>query len=74
MQVGVSEQKPADQTETWANWVEAEFGERPADPDASDWLPATDSKVVEPDATASKEAWEKWLKAEFGEVPEKPEP
>lgn len=74
VQVGVSEQKPSDQTETWANWLEAELGERPADPDVSDWLPTIDSKAVEPDATASKKAWEKWLQAEFGEVPDNPEP
>ncbi|KAF3040925.1 hypothetical protein E8E12_007099 [Didymella heteroderae] len=74
--VEVSEQRPADQTETWASWVEAEFGERPKDPDAHDWLAATASKPVsgEPDPTATREAWETWLEAEFGEKPKDPEP
>ncbi|KAJ4380468.1 hypothetical protein N0V86_003823 [Didymella sp. IMI 355093] len=78
--VEVSEQRPADQTETWASWVEAEFGERPQDPDAHDWLAATASKpdavehdADEPHPTANKEAWETWLAAEFGEKPKDPE-
>jgi hypothetical protein len=72
----VSEQRPTDQTETWASWVEAEFGERPKDPDAHDWLTATASRAVEPepDPTASKEVWETWLQAEFGEKPKDPKP
>ena len=74
--VQVSEQRATDLNETWASWVEAEFGERPKDPDAHDWLAATTSKPVEeePNPTASKEVWEKWLEAEFGEKPENPEP
>lgn len=70
--VAGSEQRATDPNETWASWVEAEFGERPKDPDAHDWLAATTSKPVdeEPSPTASKEVWEKWLEAEFGEKPE----
>ncbi|KAH6614912.1 hypothetical protein C7974DRAFT_55987 [Boeremia exigua] len=72
--VEVSEQKATDATETWASWVEAEFGERPKEPEAHDWLTAMTSAPVgaEPDPTASEEAWEKWLQAEFGEEPEEP--
>ncbi|KAF1924454.1 uncharacterized protein M421DRAFT_18430, partial [Didymella exigua CBS 183.55] len=33
VEVEVSEQQAQDRTETWASWVEAEFGERPRDPD-----------------------------------------
>ncbi|KAF2631883.1 hypothetical protein BU25DRAFT_406415 [Macroventuria anomochaeta] len=71
----VSEQRPTDLNKTWASWVEAEFGERPKDPDAHDWLAATTSKPVkdEPNPTASKEVWETWLEAEFGEKPKDPE-
>lgn len=69
--VAVSEQRATDPNETWASWVEAEFGERPQDPDAHDWLAATTSKPVdeEPGPTASREVWERWLEAEFGEQP-----
>lgn len=75
-QVAVSEQRPTDPNETWASWVESEFGERPKDPDAHDWLAATTSKTAdeEPSPTASKEVWEKWLEAEFGEKPKDPQP
>ncbi|KAJ4985583.1 pentatricopeptide repeat domain-containing protein [Stagonosporopsis vannaccii] len=74
--VAVSEQRVTDPNETWASWVEAEFGERPKDPDAHDWLAATSSKPVdeEPGPTASKEVWEKWLEAEFGEKPNDSKP
>lgn len=74
--VEVSEQRPTDRNETWASWVEAEFGERPKDPDAHDWLAATTSTPVsvEPSPTATKEAWETWLEVEFGEKPKDPEP
>ncbi|KAF3005650.1 hypothetical protein E8E13_003679 [Curvularia kusanoi] len=67
--VSVSEQKPLDRTETWASWVEAEFGQRPEHPDAHDWLSAGEqgSGNSEPSSTASREVWEKWLQAEFGE-------
>jgi hypothetical protein len=72
----VSEQRPTEIKETWASWVEAEFGERPQDPDAHDWLAATTSSPVgkEPPATASKEVWESWLEAEFGDKAKDPEP
>jgi hypothetical protein len=74
--IEVSEQRPTELNETWASWVEAEFGERPKDPDAHDWLAATTSKLVEeePKPTDSKEVWESWLEAEFGEKPKDPEP
>lgn len=74
--VDAAVQKAANPTETWASWVEAEFGERPQEPDARDWLAAstanpdsTSSGTPEPDVTASKEMWEKWLQAEFGDKP-----
>ncbi|KAJ8105144.1 hypothetical protein OPT61_g10356 [Boeremia exigua] len=71
--VGVSDQTATDPNETWASWVEAEFGERPQDPDAHDWLTAATSKPVkEPGSTASEEVWERWLEAEFGEKPKDP--
>ena len=72
----VSEQRPTELNETWASWVEAEFGVRPKDPDAHDWLAATTSKSVEdePRPTASKDVWESWLKAEFGKKPKDAEP
>lgn len=72
----VSEQRPTELNETWASWVEAEFGERPKDPDAHDWLAATSSRPIkeEPQPTDSKEVWESWLEAEFGEKPKDPEP
>lgn len=74
--VAVSEQRPTDPNETWASWVEAEFGERPKDPDAHDWLAAKTGRPVEqePNPTASKDVWEKWLEAEFGQKPDKPGP
>ncbi|KAF1364646.1 hypothetical protein EJ07DRAFT_98177 [Lizonia empirigonia] len=66
--IEISEQQPAERNETWASWVEAEFGERPKDPDAHDWLAASTSQAAkgEPNPTASKEVWESWLEAEFG--------
>ena len=72
----ISEQRPTERNETWASWVEAEFGERPKDPDAHDWLAATTSKTAaeEPNPLASKEVWESWLEAEFGTKPKDPEP
>ncbi|KAJ4335890.1 hypothetical protein N0V95_008764 [Ascochyta clinopodiicola] len=72
----VLEQRPTELKETWASWVEAEFGERPNDPEADDWLAASPSKPgeEEPAPTASKEVWESWLEAEFGEKPRNPEP
>lgn len=74
--IEVSEQRPTELDETWASWVEAEFGERPKEPEAHDWLAATTSKLVkeEPKPTDPKEVWESWLEAEFGEKPKDPEP